>query len=91
MRTFSNYATCNFAHETGIYWLGFRRPDGNVIAEQGGGPDARPLWAASGPRAGGCSALVAYKPRLRLKGNPPAVFDREEKTREGENSLTRIY
>ena len=35
-------------------WLGFRGPDCNVIAEQGGGPDARLSWAGSGPRAGGC-------------------------------------
>ena len=38
-------------------WLGFRGPDCNVIAEQGGGPDARPSWAGSGPRAGGCPTL----------------------------------
>ena len=35
-----------------FFWLGFRGPDCNVIAEQGGGPDARPSWAGSGPRAG---------------------------------------
>ena len=29
-------------------WLGFRGPDCNVTAEQGGGPDARPSWAGSG-------------------------------------------
>ena len=39
-------------------WLGFRGPDCNVIAEQGGGPDARPSWAGSGPRAGGCPPLL---------------------------------
>ena len=39
-------------------WLGFRGPDCNVIAEQGGGPDARPSWAGSGPRAGGCPTLL---------------------------------
>ena len=33
-------------------------PDCNVIAEQGGGPDARPSWAGSGPRAGGCPPLI---------------------------------
>ena len=38
-------------------WLGFRGPDCNVIAEQGGGPDDRPSWAGSGPRAGGCPTL----------------------------------
>ena len=38
-------------------WLGFRGPDCNVIAEKGGGPDARPSWAGSGPRAGGCPTL----------------------------------
>ena len=38
--------------------LGFRGPDCNVIAEKGGGPDARPSWAGSGPRAGGCPTLV---------------------------------
>ena len=38
-------------------WLGFREPDCNVIAEKGGGPDARPSWAGSGPRAGGCPTL----------------------------------
>ena len=38
-------------------WLWFRGPDCNVIAEQGGGPDARPSWAGSGPRAGGCPTL----------------------------------
>ena len=27
------YATRNSAHETGIFWLGFRGPDCNVIAE----------------------------------------------------------
>ena len=35
-------------------WVGFRGPDCNVIAEQGGGPDVCPSWAGSGPRAGGC-------------------------------------
>ena len=39
-------------------WLGFRGPDCNVIAEQGGGPDARPSWAGPGPRAGGCPTLT---------------------------------
>ena len=39
-------------------WLGFRGPDCNVIAEKGAGPDARPSWAGSGPRAGGCPTLV---------------------------------
>ena len=38
--------------------VGFRGPDCNVIAEQGGGPDARPSWAGSGPRAGGCPPMV---------------------------------
>ena len=38
-------------------WLGFRGPDCIVIAEQGGGPDATPSWAGSGPRAGGCPTL----------------------------------
>ena len=53
------YATCNFARETGIvYWLGVRGPDCNVIAEQGGGPDARPSWARSGPRTGGCPPMI---------------------------------
>ena len=42
------YATRNFAHEIGIFWLGFRGPDCNVIAEQGGGP---PL-GLRGPDAG---------------------------------------
>ena len=38
-----------------VYGLGVSGgPDCNVIAEQGGGPDARPLWAGSGPRVGGC-------------------------------------
>ena len=32
------YATRNFAHEIGIFWLGFRGPDCNVIAEHDGGP-----------------------------------------------------
>ena len=40
-----------------FFGLGFRGPDCNVIAEQGGGPDARPSWAGSGPRAGGCPPL----------------------------------
>ena len=39
-------------------WLGFRGPDCNVIAEQGGGPDTRPSLAGSGPRAGGCPTLL---------------------------------
>ncbi len=37
------YATHNFAHETGIFWLGFRGSDYNVIAEQGGGPVSREI------------------------------------------------
>ena len=37
-----------------FFGLGFRGPDCNVIAEQVGGPDARPSWAGSGPRAGCC-------------------------------------
>ena len=48
----SAFTRRNFAHETGFCWLGFRGPDCNVIAEKGGGPDARPSWAGSGPRAG---------------------------------------
>ena len=52
------YATRNFAHETGICLLGYRRPDCNIIAEQGGGPDARPSWAGSGPRAEGCPPMM---------------------------------
>ena len=48
------YAMPNFAHETGIFWQGFRGPDCKVITEQGGGPDARLSWAGSGPRARGC-------------------------------------
>ena len=43
--------------KSAFVWLGFRGPDCNVIAEQGGGPDARPSWAGSGPRAGGCPTL----------------------------------
>ena len=54
----SAFTRRNFAHETGFCWLGFRGPDCNVIAEQGGGPDATPSWAGSGPRAGGCPTLV---------------------------------
>ena len=46
-------------------WLGFRGPDCNVIAEQGGGPDTRPSWAGSGPRAGGCPTLM-YMKRFRV-------------------------
>ena len=38
--------------------LGFRGPDCNVIAEQGGGPDAGPSWAGSGPQAGGCPPML---------------------------------
>ena len=45
------------AHGTGIFWLWFRGLYCNVIAEHGGGPDARPLWAGYGPRAGGCPPL----------------------------------
>ena len=45
-------------HETGIFLAGFRGPDCNVIAEQHGGPDARPSWAGSGPRAGGRPPLT---------------------------------
>ena len=52
------YVTHNVVHDTGIFWLGFRGPDCNVIAEQGGGPDARPSWAVAGPRAGGCPPMV---------------------------------
>ena len=51
------HATRNCAHETGICLLGYRGPDCNVIAEQGGGPDARPSWAGSGLRAGGCPPM----------------------------------
>ena len=58
MFTVSAFTRRNFAHETGFCWLGFRWPDCNVIAEQGGGPDARPSWAGSGPRAGGCPTLT---------------------------------
>ena len=54
----SAFTRRNFAHETGFCWLGFRGPDCNVIAEKGGGPDARPSWAGSGPRAGGCPTLI---------------------------------
>ena len=39
------------------HWLGLRGPDCNVIAEEGGGPDARSSWAGSGPRAGGCHVV----------------------------------
>ena len=42
-------------------WLGFRGPNCNVIAEKGGGPDARLSWAGSGPRAGGCPTLAYSK------------------------------
>ena len=52
------YVTHNVVHETGIFLAWFRRPDCNVIAEQGGGPDARPSWAGSGPRAGGCPPMA---------------------------------
>ena len=38
--------------------LGFRGPDCFVFAEHGGGPDARPSWAGSGPRAGGCPPMT---------------------------------
>ena len=48
----SAFTRRNFAHETGFCWLGFRGPDCNVIAEQGGRPDARPSWA------GGCPTLA---------------------------------
>ena len=41
------YATRNFTHETGIFWLGFRGPDCYVIAEQGGGPDTRLMYGLS--------------------------------------------
>ena len=51
------YATRNFAHDTSIVWLVFCGPDCNMIAKQGGGPDGRPSWAGSGPRAGGCPPL----------------------------------
>ena len=38
-----------------VYGMGVSGgPDCNAIAEQGSGPDARPSWAGSGPRAGGC-------------------------------------
>ena len=33
-------------------------PDGNVIAEQDGGPDTRPSWDGSGPRTGGCLPMT---------------------------------
>ena len=44
--------------KSAFFWLVFRGPDCNVIAEQGGGPDATPSWAGSGPRAGGCPPLI---------------------------------
>ena len=43
----------------GLDWVCPAGPDCNVIAEQGGGPDARPSWAGSGPRAGGCPAYTS--------------------------------
>ena len=46
-----------------VYGLGVSvGPDCNVIAEQGGGPDARPSWAGSGPRAGGCPPMNYCSP-----------------------------
>ena len=50
-------------------WLGFRGPDCNVIAEQGGGPDSRPSWAGSGPRAGSCPPM-AYTHRAYFVLSP---------------------
>ena len=42
-----------------VYGLGVSGgPDCNVIAEQGGWPDARPSWAGSSPRAGGCPPII---------------------------------
>ena len=59
------YATRNFAHDTSIFWLVFCGPDCNMIAKQGGGPDGRPSWAGSGPRAGGCPPLLHKTTRGR--------------------------
>ena len=50
-------AACHGEGKPAFVWLGFHGPDCNAIAEQGGGPDARPAWAGSGPRAGGCPTL----------------------------------
>ena len=57
-------------------WLGFRGPDCNVIAEKGGGPDARPSWAGSGPRAGGCPTLSVGSEHLlrHLPSDAPSFF-----------------
>ena len=52
----SAFTRRNFAIETGFCLAGVS--DCNVIAEQGGGPDAKPSWAGSGPRAGGCPTLI---------------------------------
>ena len=53
----SAFTRRNFAHETGFCLAGVSRA-GLQCAEQGGGPDARPSWAGSGPRAGGCQTLL---------------------------------
>ena len=44
-----------------FFCLGFREPDCHVIVEPGGGPDVRPWWAGSGPRAEGCPPLSVGK------------------------------
>ena len=41
-----------------LFWLEFRGPDCHVIAEQCGGPDARPSCDEFGPRAGGCPPMA---------------------------------
>ena len=51
------YAPRNFAHETGIFWLGFR----NVIVGQGGGPGPD---LARGPEVARHHVHNFYEPRM---------------------------
>ena len=70
----SAFTRRHFAHETGFCLAGVSRPDCNVIAEQGGGPDARPSWAGSGPRAGGCQTLLLLVNLKLLQHITPRVL-----------------
>ena len=54
----SAFTRRNVAHETGFCLAGVSRAELQCYCRAGGGPDARPSWAGSGPRAGGCPTLT---------------------------------
>ena len=53
----SAFTRRNFAHETGFCLAGVSRAGLQCYCRAGWRPDARPSWAGSGPRAGGCPTL----------------------------------